>query len=155
MDTLSNEFDTLVGYSDHTLGMAVSIAAAALGACVIEKHFTLDKSMDGPDHKASLSPEELKDLVNQIRAVDTALGSGEKIPAESERDVMMVARKSIVAGREIPKNATITREMLAFKRPGTGLPPSSIDAVVGRKARTDIKKDELLTLDMIIIDGDG
>lgn len=149
IQTLGKEFGVPVGYSDHTLGITIPIAAVAMDACVIEKHFTLDKNLPGPDHKASLEPSELKEMVKQIRLVEKALGSLEKKPVESEKEIMKVARKSIVARIDIPKGTVVTRDMLAIKRPGTGLNPKYIDKVVGKKAKIDIKKDEMIKIDEV------
>lgn len=149
MQTLKREFNLPVGYSDHTLGITVPIAAVALGACLIEKHFTLDKNLLGPDHKASLEPSELKEMVKQIRLVEKTLGSPEKKPVESEKEIMKIVRKSIVAKQGIEKGSIITENMLVIKRPGTGLAPSYIDRIVGKKAKRDIAKDEILDLKMV------
>src|SRR5262249_17993565 len=138
------EFRLPVGYSDHTQGIEVSLAAAALGACVLEKHFTLDRKMEGPDHKASLEPDELKALVDGARKIQTSLGSALKKPNSSELKIAKIARKSIVAGRDIPKSTKITEAMLAVKRPGTGLEPKYWDNVVGKKSKKEIKKDALI-----------
>ncbi|MFC2163243.1 N-acetylneuraminate synthase family protein, partial [Candidatus Altiarchaeota archaeon] len=144
MKTMMRELDCLVGYSDHTLGIIVPVAAASLGSTVIEKHFTLDKSMQGPDHKASLEPDELREMVGSIRAVETILGSGEKRPTESEKAIMGIVRKSIASSCDIPKGTTITSDMLAVKRPGTGIPPKDINKVVGKKAKKTIKCDHMI-----------
>ena len=138
-----------VGYSDHTLGITVPVAAATMGAKVIEKHFTLDKNLPGPDHRASLEPDELKEMVKEIRNVEKALGTGEKKPAESEMEVQKVARKSIVAKINIQKGTIITRGMLAIKRPGTGLAPKYMKEIIGKKTKIDIKKDGLITFDKV------
>lgn len=148
MHTMAAAFDFPVGYSDHTLGIEVALAAVALGACVIEKHFTLDRTLPGPDHQASLEPDELEALVKGIRIVEAALGHGRKEPADSERQTAAVARKSIVAARNIPAGTTLTEELTAIKRPGTGLPPCMLAQVVGRVATTDIPAGRLLTLEM-------
>jgi N,N'-diacetyllegionaminate synthase len=145
MRTMRQNLDCLVGYSDHTLGTIVSIAAVALGACVIEKHFTLDRGLPGPDHKASLEPDELKEMVKAIRDTETALGSEEKKPQQSEKEIIKIARKSIVAQVNIPKGKIIQREMLAMKRPGTGLNGSYYEEIIGKRTKNDIKKDELIT----------
>jgi len=137
-----------VGYSDHTPGIAVSLGAVALGAHVIEKHFTLDRGLPGPDHRASLERAELERLVVGIRAVEASLGSGEKRPAESEAEIRAVARRSLVAAVDIPAGATIAADMLACKRPGTGLPPSALASVVGRRVRIDIARDDLIETEM-------
>lgn len=144
MATLRDAFGLRVGLSDHTPGIVVSIAAAALGAAVIEKHFTLDRSLSGPDHKASLEPEELKSMVEGIRAVERALGDGVKRPRPSERDTRKVARKSLVAARTIKKGQVIVAQDLTAKRPGTGLSPMRYWDRIGRKAKRDIARDGLL-----------
>src|SRR6185436_1340975 len=130
MATMSQAFQLPVGYSDHTSGVEVALAAVALGACVIEKHFTLDRNLPGPDHKASLEPEELANLVRGIRSVEAALGDGRKQPAASEWDTARVARKSLVAARTLEAGTTLEPEMLCEKRPGTGIAPSAIDNVI-------------------------
>lgn len=134
-----------VGFSDHTLGIVASVAAAALGACLIEKHLTVDKNLPGPDHKASVDPAELRELVQYVRKVEKVLGSAEKKPAKSEIEIKLVARKSIVAGADIKSGTVITRAMLACKRPGNGLAPKFLEKVIGKTARADIKKDEKIT----------
>jgi N-acetylneuraminate synthase len=150
METMFKAFGTPVGYSDHTAGLEVSLAAVALGACVIEKHFTLDRSLPGPDHSASLEPAELKKLVNGIRTVESALGHGRKVPVATELSTAAAARRSLVVAFPIPAGTIITDEMLTVKRPGTGLPPGFRNYLIGRKARVDIPADILLTLDMFI-----
>lgn len=135
-----------VGYSDHTVGIEVSVAAAAMGATVIEKHFTLDKSMPGPDHRASLDPAELRDLVRSVRHIEQALGDGDKTVAEAERPNIAVARRSIVAARDIRAGEILTEDNLAVKRPGTGLSPMLWDSVIGTKAVTDFPADTLIRL---------
>lgn len=144
MVTLARAFDLPVGYSDHTLGTEVAVAAVALGACVIEKHFTLDKTMEGPDHRASLEPDELAGMIRQIRNVEQALGSGRKSPVPSEEKNMDVARKSIVAARDIREGETFDETNLTIKRPGSGLPPSMYWDLLGRTARRSYQKDELI-----------
>lgn len=146
MQTIRAAFTVKVGYSDHTQGIAVPIAAVAMGACVIEKHFTLDRSMEGPDHKASLEPDELKSMVQAIRLVERALGDGIKKPTESELSNIKVARKSIVAERRIRKGEKLTESNLAVKRPGTGLNPMRWDEVIGTEAICDFQPDETITL---------
>ena len=148
MLSMQSAFDVNVGYSDHTLGIDVPLAAVALGACVIEKHFTLDKNATGPDHRASLESHEFKAMIEGIRRVEAALGTGIKTPVASEASNAAVARRSIVAARDIHPGMTITSEEIAFKRPGTGLPPKMIDQVLGKTARTDIDAGTLLTLEM-------
>ena len=144
MLTLKESFNTKVGYSDHTLGIEVSTAAVALGAEVIEKHFTLDKEMEGPDHKASADPDEIKELVKAIRNLELALGDGTKKPSESEKDVATVARKSIVAKRDIKIGEIITNDMIDIKRPGNGIPPKNLGQVLGKKAVRNIPADRLI-----------
>jgi N,N'-diacetyllegionaminate synthase len=144
MQTMGCTFDIAYGYSDHTLGIEVDIAAVALGAKVIEKHFTLDKTMEGPDHKASLEPDELKDMVKAIRNIEKALGSSVKKPSPSEKPNMEVARKSIVAKCAIKKGELLTSENLAVKRPGNGISPMRWDEIVGSIAQKDYVEDELL-----------
>ncbi len=146
MCELRERFHTKVGYSDHTLGSEVSVAAVALGASVIEKHFTLDKNMDGPDHKASMEPDELTELVKAIRHIDVAIGDGRKIVQDVESDNKKVARKSIIVATHIDKGTIITREMLCIKRPGTGISPMKINQIIGTKAIRDFEKDELLEI---------
>ena len=135
-----------VGYSDHTLGIEVPIAAAALGAKVIEKHFTLDKSLPGPDHRASLDPAELTAMVKAVRNIELALGDGEKRVAESERPNIEVARKSIVASRPIAAGEIFTEENITVKRPGNGISPMKWDSVIGQRAKKDFPYDSLIEL---------
>lgn len=142
--TMADEFDVPVGYSDHTPGIYVSLAAAAMGARVIEKHFTLDKNLPGPDHRASLEPAELEEMVRSIHLVEKARGSSVKTPVESELEVRDVARRSIVAKVDIPAGTVITEDILAFKRPGTGVAPKDISTILGKKIKQLIKKDELV-----------
>ena len=133
-----------VGYSDHTTGIAVPVADVALGATVIEKHFTLDRSLPGPDQKASLEPDELAAMVREIREIEQALGSPEKTVAETERPNIEVARKSIVAARHIAKGEVLTEENLTVKRPGSGINPMLWDEVIGRPSPSDFEPDELI-----------
>lgn len=135
-----------VGYSDHTVGIEIPIAAAAMGACVIEKHFTLDKTLPGPDHRASLDPSELAAMVKAVRKVEAALGSGEKTVAEAEKGNIEVARKSIVAFRDIKAGEILTEENITVKRPGNGVSPMLWDSVLGTKAVRNFMKDELIEL---------
>jgi N-acetylneuraminate synthase/N,N'-diacetyllegionaminate synthase len=144
MQTLESTFKLPVGLSDHTIGIVVPIAAVALGAVVIEKHFTLDTNLPGPDHKASLQPEELKQMIEAIREVEKAIGDGSKRPTAEEEEIKKVARRSIVARIDIPQGAVIAEEMLAIKRPGTGIEPKYLDKVVGKVAKAMIKRDELI-----------
>lgn len=146
MLTIKQDFGTVVGYSDHTQGIEVPIAAVALGAQVIEKHFTLDRNMPGPDHKASLEPQELKAMVKAIRNIELALGSGEKKVSDSERANIAVARKSIVASAFIKKGEILTDDNLTVKRPGTGISPMRWDEVIGTKAKMNYQPDEQIQL---------
>ena len=146
MDSLRELHTGGVGYSDHTLGIEVPVAAAALGAQVIEKHITLDKNLPGPDHRASLDPAELAAMVKAVRHIETALGSGEKKVAESERPNIEVARKSIVAARTIAKGETFTEENITVKRPGNGISPMLWDSVIGQTAKKDFPYDSLIEL---------
>jgi len=138
-----------IGYSDHTEGIIVSVGAAALGAKVIERHFTLDKNLPGPDHKASLNPEELQGMVKVVRDIEVALGNGIKKPTKNEEKIKKIIRKSIVVITNIKRGEIIRRDMLLMKRPGTGIKPEYLGRVVGRKAKQDIKKDKLLSWNMI------
>ena len=149
MATMSRAFQVPIGYSDHSNGLEIPLAAVALGACVIEKHFTLDRALPGPDHKASLEPEELADLVRGIRTVEAALGDGQKQPAKSELNTAEVARKSLVAAKDIPKGAALTLESVAIKRPGSGLPPAMRDQVIGRLARIEIVAGTPITFEVL------
>jgi N-acetylneuraminate synthase/N,N'-diacetyllegionaminate synthase len=145
MGTLAEALSLPVGYSDHTLGLAVPLAAAALGAQVIEKHFTLDKKLNGPDHAMSLSPAELSALCRGLREVAASLGDGVKRPAASEREIQRVARRSIVLARALPAGSRLSLSDLALKRPGTGLPPAELGKVVGRTLKRDLPADALLS----------
>jgi len=145
MDTLRDEFGLPVGLSDHTPGIAVPIAAVARGATIIEKHFTLDRDMPGPDHKASLTPDELADMVTAIRQVAQAIGSAIKAPAPSEVRNMPIARKSLVARRAIRAGEILTPDMLTTKRPGDGLSPMTFWDLLGRAATRDYEADEQIT----------
>lgn len=147
MQTMRMAFGLPVGYSDHTPGIEISIAAAALGAVVIEKHFTLDRDLPGPDHAASLEPTELRQLVNAIRHVEAALGSGIKTPAKCEIPNMSVARKSVVAARTLNAGHKLQSDDLAIKRPGNGITPGQLGDLVGRTLGSDVQKDELLRWD--------
>lgn len=147
--TISSAFGFPVGFSDHTMGVEISLAAVALGACVIEKHFTLDRNLPGPDQLASLEPAELKAMVSGIRKVEMAMGDGLKKPAASEANTAAVARKSLVAGQDIHAGTMLTEAMIVIKRPGSGLPPTMRPFLVGRIARNDILADTLLSLEML------
>jgi len=142
MQTLAVAFKLPVGYSDHTLGIEVPVAAVAMGAKVIEKHFTLDKNLSGPDHKASLEPNELKKMVKAIRNIEKALGDGIKRPNKSEIEIMKVARRSLIATRDIRVGEIIKESDIAIKRPGTGILPKFKDIIIGMKLVNDIRQDE-------------
>ena len=146
METMRRAFGVEVGYSDHTKGIEVPIAAVALGATIIEKHFTLDRNMDGPDHKASLEPDELAAMVSAIRNIEQALGSGEKTASPSERKNIAVVRKSIVAKRAIKQGEVFSEENLTAKRPGTGISPMRWFEVIGQVAAKDYMRDEIIVL---------
>jgi N-acetylneuraminate synthase len=149
MHTLSRAFDMPSGYSDHTPGIEIPLAAVAMGACVVEKHFTTDRNLPGPDQLASLEPTELTAMVQGIRTVESAIGNGRKDPAASEANTAAVARKSLVAARNIPANTKLTEELIAIKRPGTGLAPVQRDNLLGRTTIVDISEDSLLTWEML------
>lgn len=149
MATLEQAFGCLVGYSDHTMGIEVSMAAVALGARVIEKHFTLDRTLPGPDHHASLEPDELKKMVAKIRNIEQALGSSVKRLSSEEVANRLVCRRSIVAASDIQEGTVITSDILTVKRPGTGIQPKHIESIVGLKATRYIHKDELLNWDSV------
>lgn len=146
MVSLGKAFGVSVGYSDHTPGIEVPIAAVALGASVIEKHFTLDRNLPGPDHRASLEPDELKAMVQGIRNIEKALGDGIKRPSPSELKNKPIARKSIVAARTIKAGDTFSEKNIMTKRPGTGISPMRWDEVIGRIASRDFSEDELIEL---------
>ncbi|MDI6452392.1 N-acetylneuraminate synthase [Peloplasma aerotolerans] len=146
MLTIKDVFEVEVGYSDHTKGIEVPIAAVALGAKVIEKHFTLDRNMEGPDHKASLEPNELKSMIEAIRNIELSLGDGKKLPAESEKKNMSVARKSIIAKKSIKKGEFFNEQNLTVKRPGDGISPMKWFEVIGKIAPRDFDEDELIEL---------
>lgn len=149
MDSLRGVFHLPVGYSDHTEGILVPVAAVARGACVIEKHITLDRTLPGPDHAASLEPGELKEMISTLRQVERALGNPKKKPESCEILNRNVARKSIVAGVDIPAGTRLTSSMLAFKRPGIGIEPKYLQDIVGKRTTQAIKKDALLLWDMV------
>ena len=144
MQTIQNKFDVAVGYSDHTLGIEVDIAAVAMGATIIEKHFTIDKTMDGPDHKSSIDPEELNAMVSSIRNIEKALGSSIKKPSKSEKPNISMARKSIVARKSIKKGELFTEKNITIKRPGIGISPMKWDTILGKVAERDYQIDDLL-----------
>ena len=169
MQTMREEFNCLVGYSDHTLSINVPIIAVILGACIIEKHFTLNKNLPGPDHKASLELKEFKEMVKKIKNIEIRLKDGESLvkileeipyvekilgkdikkPTTEEEKIKPLVRKSIIAKVDIPKNTIITSNMLIIKRPGTGIKPKHLNKVIGKKAKYNIKKDEIITWDKI------
>ncbi len=144
MVTIGNAFGMKYGYSDHTLGIEIPIAAVALGACVIEKHFTLDCNMEGPDHRASLNPQGLKDMVSAIRNIELALGDGIKKVSPSEYKNLAIARKSIVAKQNIKAGEVFTQDNIIVKRPGTGISAMRWDEIIGTKASRDYVEDELI-----------
>jgi N,N'-diacetyllegionaminate synthase len=144
MLTMGRELNVPVGYSDHTPGSDVAIAAVALGACVIEKHITLDKKLSGPDHFASLEPDAFAGLVRSIRRVERIMGDGKKDLTAGERVIAKVARKSIVAARPLRKGTRITEDDFSYKRPGTGLPPMEADSLIGKRLRRDVDTDTIL-----------
>jgi sialic acid synthase SpsE len=148
MSTLAHSFQLPVGFSDHSEGIEIPLAAAAMGASIIEKHFTLDRSLPGPDQHTSLDPKELEAMVKGIRKVELALGHGRKEPAEGETDTAAVARKSVIARNKIPAGTRISQSDLAIMRPGTGLPPAMLPYVIGRISRVDIPAGTLLNFEM-------
>lgn len=143
---IKEKFGVKIGYSDHTEGIEVPIAAVALGATVIEKHFTLDKNMEGPDHKASLEPSELKAMVKSIRNIEQALGTGHKTISESERKNIEIARKSIVAAKDIKEGEIFTEENLTVKRPGNGISPMEWENIIGKVAKRNFQEEDLIEL---------
>lgn len=144
MNTMREKFNLPVGYSDHTKGIEIPVMAVSMGATIIEKHFTLDKTMEGPDHKASLEPDELKSMVSAIRNVEKAFGNGAKEPQESEKKNIVIARKSIVAKCDIKKGETFTEQNLTCKRPGDGISPMRWDEILGTIAQKNYSEDELI-----------
>lgn len=146
MITIKNAFKMNVGYSDHTEGIEVPIAAVAMGATIIEKHFTLDKAMEGPDHKASLEPNELENMIKAIRNIEKSMGSGLKKPSLSESKNISIVRKSIVALRDIKIEEVFSEENITVKRPGNGISPMEWDKIIGKKATREFKKDELIKI---------
>jgi len=149
MDTLKAAYRVPVGFSDHTIGTAVPIAAAARGAHIIEKHYTLDRSRSGPDHRASLEPAELATLVRDIRLAESALGDGRKRPAAGEPELGQAARKSLVAARDLPAGTILDAEAMTAKRPGTGISPAYMDFVLGRRLRSPLAEGAVITLDVL------
>ncbi len=149
INTLSMAFQIPIGFSDHTTGIHISIAAVAKGSKVIEKHFTLDRKMKGPDHSFAIEPDELKQLVKNIRDVEKATGTGIKERSKEEQEMYEKGRRSIIAAQDIPKGMRITRNMLIIKRPGYGIQPKFLDIVIDREAKVDIKAEQWITWDMI------
>lgn len=150
MESMRKAFGTLVGYSDHTMGDHVSIAAVAMGACLIEKHFTLDRTLPGPDHPFAIEPDELTLMVKRIRDVESAMGDGRKVgPRPEEEEMALKARRSLHAAVEIPAGTLISREMLTVKRPGMGLSPTMREHVLGRLAKRTIREDEWITWELL------
>ncbi|QNF28480.1 N-acetylneuraminate synthase [Metabacillus elymi] len=143
--TMKNAFGKIIGYSDHSVGIEVSISAVSLGAKIIEKHFTIDKSLPGPDHKSSLNPQEFSNLVKSIRNVEKSLGNGIKKCMPSEQQNKMIVRKSIVANQCINKGEILTKDNMTFKRPGGGIAPKNIDVLIGRKVKNSIKEDQIIS----------
>jgi N,N'-diacetyllegionaminate synthase len=150
MDTYQRRFGVPVGLSDHTLGIHIAVAAVGRGAMYIEKHFTLDRALDGPDHQASLDPEQLRGLIRAIRDVEAALGDGVKGPTRNELPIRDVARKSLVAARDLPAGTIVGPDDLVILRPGTGLPPGAMTQVLGRKTARAIQADTPLSEDMLL-----
>ena len=150
INTLQTAFKKPVGFSDHTLGIEMSVAAVALGSCVIEKHFTLDKNLPGPDHKASLEPHEFAEMVKSIRNVEKGMGNGIKKPTNDEIKIKNLVRKSIVAKKDIPEGTSLSEEFIDIKRPGTGIEPKHLNKLIGRKTTEDIKKDSQIQWNQLI-----
>lgn len=144
IETLRHEFGGPVGLSDHSIGPAAAIAAVALGAVIIEKHFTIDHSLPGPDHAMSMEPREFAELVTTLHKLQSGLGTGEKTPVAAEMDIRRVVRRSLFAARAIPSGTVLTRELFVAKRPGGGIGPEAIDGLVGKRAVRDIAADEML-----------
>ena len=147
MRTMSVAFGLPAGYSDHTMGVEVPVAAVAMGAQIMEKHFTLNRNMEGPDHKASLEPDELQTMVNMIRNVEKAIGSGMKKPSQREEETRVLIRRSLVVARDIRKGEIIDRQSIVIKRPGHGIAPEFMEQVINRAAKKDLIKDSILTWD--------
>lgn len=149
IQTLKQAFQVPVGFSDHTMSTTIPAVCVALGACIIEKHYTLDRTLKGPDHIFALEPSELKEMIKNIRDTELALGTSEKKLSKSEENLYKLARRSIIAKKNIPKGKIIEKSDLTIKRPGYGIPPKFLDIVIGRKANKDIEIDDILTWDMI------
>jgi N,N'-diacetyllegionaminate synthase len=150
IETLRNAFKLPTGFSDHTLGWHIPLAAAAMGACILEKHFTLSRGQAGPDHGFSIEPEELKLMVRQIREIEKALGDGIKKVSAEEMENYEKGRRSLIASISIPKGTVITEEMIAVKRPGYGIKPKYEDMIIGRTAKVDINEDDVLLWEMFV-----
>ena len=148
MITIANKFKTKVGYSDHTEGIDVPISAVAMGASVIEKHLTLDRNFDGPDHQASIEPKEFKEMVRNIKRCEIVKGSSEKEPNNSEMEMIRLVRKSIVANKIINKGDLFSEKNLIVKRPGTGISPMKWDYLIGKKSTKKYKEDDLIEFDI-------
>ena len=144
--TIKNSLKVKVGYSDHTLGIEAPIAAVAIGADIIEKHFTLDRNLYGPDHRSSVEPAELIKIVESIRNIEIAMGSGIKKPSNSEKKIILIARKSIVANKNIKKHEIFTKKNLAIKRPGTGISPIHFNKILGLKSDRDYVEDQIIKI---------
>jgi len=149
IQSMQKQFGLPVGYSDHTIGCEAALAAVALGACVIEKHITIDRGLTGPDQKLSLEPDELKQLVRGIRIVESALGNGIKRPVQAEKPIANLVRRSLVAACDIPAKTELAEKHVAIKRPGTGLAPAMISHLLGRKTKAAIKEGALFTMEML------
>jgi len=149
IQTLKQAFQIPVGYSDHTMSITIPSVCVALGANIIEKHYTIDRSLKGPDHKFALEPDELKKMVKNIRETEIALGSPEKFLPDSEKNLYKLARRSLIAKKNIPKGKVIERDDIVIKRPGFGIPPKFLDIVIGRIAKKDIEQDDIITWDLI------
>lgn len=149
METMRQAFQVPIGFSDHTLDIISDVAAVALGACVIEKHFTLNRKLSGPDHPFALEPDELRAMVQAIRNTEKALGSPTKKYTKAEEELYKIGRRSLVAACKIPRGRKITREMIEVKRPGYGIPTKLMDVVVGRIAKVDIEEDDILQWEML------
>ena len=147
--TLEKAFQVPVGYSDHTMSTNVPAICVALGACIIEKHYTINRNLKGPDHKFALEPNELKEMVKNIREAELSLGSSVKFKAKSEENLYKLARRSIIAKRKIPKGKKIESDDLTIKRPGYGIPPKFLDIIIGREAKENIDVDDIIKWDMI------
>ena len=149
MEKMRRELGALVGYSDHTVGITTPIAAVSLGAVLIEKHFTLDRNMEGPDHKASIEPHELKRMVEEIRKIEKVMGNWEKKPTAKEIEIIKLMRKSLVSTRKLKRGDVIRREDVVIKRPGTGIEPKYLNDVIGKRVKKDIEKDDVIKWDNI------